>query len=630
MVAHYLPISVSNRTAATIQVQYEASSSSSKGYTDTIGSFQTTPTKAVKTDFKLQHLESLISIDLEEPKLIKIQLRKKRRIPHRHENNTSSASSATTSNDNKHASKKDSTAQARSATIKNNLKKTLLGKAEQNGKFLRLQVNYFLNSQPLKLRDQDIIEDQDEDEQAQVAQTADVISGEGDEIGHQETRGETADISVNSPQAAHGSPTDCRNGGAQPRPKKLFIPKFEIFQSISDDGSVSIMILKNRDFSNWMADLPDEVPISELTIPGSHQSCALYGWPVARCQTRSLARQLKDGIRFLDIRLALPTKATVTKKKPNPKSKGDGSGKLVAYHGIQSQVLKFQEILGILDDFLTNQPTETVIISIKRENHSNSELFKKTLLEEFIQFYQSDDNFKSHWWLNAFLPNSLKQVRGKLILFSRKLFQSDDEEDFGSGFQFGQTIQAKFGKQASPTQMLPYDLGSCFSICKKSTLACISLCGALHEPLRSTASPVPPTQPPNRGALASKSTGIAPGGGEDGDTRLTESTAREPGVPNENPRTWVITFLSASSLFLGFPSICSRGIGFPKSGLGIEGINSRVARWLVSRRDHYHHPGPNVNATSSSNIKGVVCLIDFYQSPKEGLVSLLVDCNFTS
>ncbi|KAH9443024.1 hypothetical protein MJO29_014227 [Puccinia striiformis f. sp. tritici] len=329
-----------------------------------------------------------------------------------------------------------------------------------------------------------------------------------------------------------------------------------------------------------------------------HQSCALYGWSVARCQTRSLARQLKDGIRFLDIRLALPTKATVTKKKPNPKGK------------------------GILDEFLTNQPTETVIISIKRENHSNSESFKKTLLEEFIQFYQSDDNFKSHWWLNAFLPNSLKQVRGKLILFSRKLFQSDNEEDFGIRFPIWPNNSSQIWETSIPNTNVAvqewFDLGSCFSICKKSTLACISLCGALLEPLRSTASPVPPTQPPNRGALASKSMGIAPGGGEDGDTRLTESTTREPEVPNENPRTWVITFLSASSLFLGFPSICSRGIGFPKSGPGIEGINSRVARWLVSRRDHYHHSGPNVNATSSSNIKGVVCLIDFYQSPKEG------------
>ncbi|POW14578.1 hypothetical protein PSTT_02816 [Puccinia striiformis] len=276
-----------------------------------------------------------------------------------------------------------------------------------------------------------------------------------------------------------------------------------------------------------------------------HQSCALYGWPVARCQTRSLARQLKDGIRFLDIRLALPTKATVTKKKPNTKRKGDGSGKLVAYHGIQSQVLKFQEILGILDDFLTNKPTETVIISIKRENHSNSELFKKTLLEEFIQFYQSDDNFKSHWWLNAFLPNSLKQVRGKLIFFSRKLFQSDDEEDFGIRFPIWPNNSSQIWETSIPNTNVAvqdwYDLGSCFSICKKSTLACISLCGAILEPLRSTASPVPPTQPPIVGRLLE----------EHGDCarrrrrwryKIDRVYGREPGVPNENPRLGSLLF----------------------------------------------------------------------------------------
>jgi hypothetical protein len=32
------------------------------------------------------------------------------------------------------------------------------------------------------------------------------------------------------------------------------------------------MILKSRNFSNWMSYLPDEVAISELTIPGSHVS----------------------------------------------------------------------------------------------------------------------------------------------------------------------------------------------------------------------------------------------------------------------------------------------------------------------------------------------------------------------
>lgn len=81
--------------------------------------------------------------------------------------------------------------------------------------------------------------------------------------------------------------------------------------------------------------------------------------------------------------------------------------------------------------------------------------------------------------------------------------------------------------------------------------------------------------------------------------------------------TWVINYLSACSLLLAFPNICARGFGLPKRGLGIEGVNTRVARWLVDRRD-----------AVDGGVHGVVCLMDFYHSPKEALVALLVDCNF--
>ncbi|OAV96853.1 hypothetical protein PTTG_05770 [Puccinia triticina 1-1 BBBD Race 1] len=626
MVHHYLPISISNRTTATIQVHYEPSSSMVSEYTDSIGPFQTTPTKAIKTDFKLHHLESVISIDLEEPTLVKVQLvKKQRKILRLHDQSSSASSATTTTNDNQNTSKNNERRPSRSAGIKKKLTETLLSKDDHSRKFFRLKIDYYLNSQPLKLRDQNIIEEQAEVDDGQVVYSTDVFTGQGEEVGHQGPRGKTADTFEDPSEEASGSPVSRRNSYVQPPGKKLFIPKFEIFQAISQDGSVSIMILKSRNFSNWMSQLPDQLPISEITIPGSHQSCAIYGWPVARCQTRSLARQLRDGIRFLDIRLALSTK-----KKQNPNSKMGESGKLVAYHGIQSQVITFQEILRILNDFLRDQPTETVIVSIKRESNSDTaSVFKKILLDEFIGFYESEENFKSHWWLKSFLPHSLKQARGKLILFSRKLFQADGEEDFGIRFPVWPNNSNEIWETSIPNTNVAvqdwYDIGSCLSIHKKSALACVSLCGALHEPLRSTSSPVPLAQPTTGDISTSRNTAVP---SDEGEGILTECTAHETVTSNENPRTWVITFLSASSLLLGFPSICSKGIGFPKAGLGIEGINSRVARWLVSRRDHHHHPGPNVNATSSSNIKGVVCLMDFYQSPKESLVCLLVDCNF--
>ncbi|EHS64832.1 uncharacterized protein PGTG_22509 [Puccinia graminis f. sp. tritici CRL 75-36-700-3] len=634
MVDHFLPISISNRTSATIQIHCEASSSTSSEYKDSIGAFQTTLTKAIKADFTLKNLEILISIDLEEPTLVKIQLVKRRRRNCRLQDQRTEASSSTTTtitDDNQHPTKKNEILRNKSAIIKNKIQGTLLSKVDQNRKFFRLKIDYYLNSQPLKPRDQQIIEEQAEADDAPLEQPTEVAIAQDNDAEHQALQGKTLEVQGKNPGATEASPDQAQESSAARRNslnqspgKRLFVPKFEIFQVISPDGSVSIMILKSRNFSNWMSHLPDEVAISELTIPGSHQSCAIYGWPVARCQTRSLARQLKDGIRFLDIRLALPNK-----KKASPSHPTDETGKLIAYHGIQSQAIKFQEILRILDDFLSAQPTETLIVSIKRENHSDAELFKKTLLHEFVDFYQSEQSFKSHWWLNAFLPNSLKQVRGKIILFSRKLFHSAGEEDFGIRFPVWPNNSSEIWETSIPNTNVAvqdwYDIGSCLSISKKSTLACVSLCGALHEPLRSTSSPVPLAQPMSCDPSASRNTAVP---SEEGEGR--EGAAQDTETSNENPRTWVITFLSASSLLLGFPAICSRGIGLPKVGLGIEGINSRVARWLVSRRDQSHHPGPNLDPSSSSNIKGVVCLMDFYQSPKEALVSLLVDCNFTS
>lgn len=631
MLNHYLPLSISNRTSATIQVHYEAPLSlSASGYADIIGPFQTTPTKAIKTDFKLQNLQSVISIDLEEPELIKIELNKNTRRASRLPRHNSSASSASTAtSDGHHATsskKKDGMHPGGRAvtTLKKKIRNTVLGHNRAlNQNLVRLEVDYYLNSEPLKVRGQEVMDE----ELVEEEQPPDAIAGPSEHPVDRGLRGETDGITLVSPHV-YG---DHRS---EPARKKLFIPKFEIFQSISDDGSVSIMVLKRRNFSNWMSHLPDEVPISSLTIPGTHQSCATYGWPIGQCQTRPLATQLKEGIRFLDIRLALPSKGDKSKKqKEAVKSKIDDRGRLRAYHGIQSQKIKFQEILTILDHFLTSQPTETIIVSIKRENHGDPALFKNALRDELVEFYHSEENLKRHWWLHAFLPHSLKQTRGKLILFSRMLHNDPNEEDFGIRFPVWPNNSSEIWETSIPNTNVAvqdwYGIGSCLSISKKSTLACVSLCGAVHEPLRSTSSPIPTTSLGMKGGLS----GRAKGSVSSQETGREENGSRQMSPEDVPPRTWVITFLSASSLFLGFPNICARGIGLPARGLGIEGINSRVTRWLVSRRDHPHHSPQTPNnppSGGSTAIKGVVCLIDFYQYPKHALVSLLVDSNFPS
>ena len=60
-----------------------------------------------------------------------------------------------------------------------------------------------------------------------------------------------------------------------------------------------------NDLSWWMYYVNDSTSLANLTIPGSHDSGALYE-PVAGtaiCQNLSIREQLDIGVRYLDIRL---------------------------------------------------------------------------------------------------------------------------------------------------------------------------------------------------------------------------------------------------------------------------------------------------------------------------------------
>ena len=61
------------------------------------------------------------------------------------------------------------------------------------------------------------------------------------------------------------------------------------------------------DPSRWMESLSDDTYLSEITIPGTHDSAARYvmlGY-VMRCQDTSIYEQLDNGYRYLDLRIAL-------------------------------------------------------------------------------------------------------------------------------------------------------------------------------------------------------------------------------------------------------------------------------------------------------------------------------------
>ena len=55
----------------------------------------------------------------------------------------------------------------------------------------------------------------------------------------------------------------------------------------------------------WMTHIPDAYLISEINLPGTHDSCTCrVQFPFfSKCQQTTIAQQLNSGIRFLDIRV---------------------------------------------------------------------------------------------------------------------------------------------------------------------------------------------------------------------------------------------------------------------------------------------------------------------------------------
>ena len=152
---------------------------------------------------------------------------------------------------------------------------------------------------------------------------------------------------------------------------------------------------KGNEYAKWMANLDDNTSLRAVNMPGSHDTMALYsiGDLAGQCQSLSLMDQLNLGVRFLDIRL-----------------KQEGN-KLKAVHGFIDQRATFDDVNNVVSDFLTTNPSEFIIMSIKEEADSSKPI------GSFEDCLKAKLNGK--YLLNTTLPTRVEYARGKVILLSR-------------------------------------------------------------------------------------------------------------------------------------------------------------------------------------------------------------------
>jgi 1-phosphatidylinositol phosphodiesterase len=184
-----------------------------------------------------------------------------------------------------------------------------------------------------------------------------------------------------------------------PDPRRQFTGVF-----LPNDAYLSIYPSAN--LPCWMKELKDETPLSALSIPGTHNSPTYYkALPSVRCQAVSPKSQLENGIRFFDIR--------VQPQSPTDLSK-DG---LILVHGVFPISLTGTKYLRDLTnptlDFLARNPSETLIMSLKREGAGNA---TDQQLSQILHKHYATDSAK--WFTEPRIP-TLGEARGKIVLLRR-------------------------------------------------------------------------------------------------------------------------------------------------------------------------------------------------------------------
>ncbi|KAF2161795.1 hypothetical protein M409DRAFT_27853 [Zasmidium cellare ATCC 36951] len=189
------------------------------------------------------------------------------------------------------------------------------------------------------------------------------------------------------------------------------------YTGVYNPSNSFLAIVESTDQHNWMKEFGDDTPLSALSIPGTHNSPTYHkALPSVRCQAVSPVEQLRNGVRFFDIRV----------QPGNPQDPKDDNLNLV--HGVFPISLtgpkKFRGLLNEVLDFLKENPSETLIMSLKREGPGDATDQQLSLI---LKDLYTDD---SKWYTEPRVPK-LGEVRGKVVLLRRFAIADRLKQEWG-------------------------------------------------------------------------------------------------------------------------------------------------------------------------------------------------------
>lgn len=165
--------------------------------------------------------------------------------------------------------------------------------------------------------------------------------------------------------------------------------------------SLRLRKLIDTKLNNWMQDIEDNRLVCKMSIPGTHDTAADSGNDWVKTQDKNIEQQLNSGIRFFDIRLV------------------HDNGVLKLCHASHTFNTTFVgDVLKTTAKFLKEHPSETVIMTIKRDNdldHGDATKYRAALQKAL-----EGDRALTPYMVKSFRADfTLGDLRGKMLIISR-------------------------------------------------------------------------------------------------------------------------------------------------------------------------------------------------------------------
>ena len=184
---------------------------------------------------------------------------------------------------------------------------------------------------------------------------------------------------------------------------------------------------------NWMQDIEDNRLVCKMSIPGTHDTGAYTGIAWVKTQDKNIKEQLASGIRVFDIRLVR-----------------DGGVLKLCHSSAIFDVSFIPDVLRATAEFLRDHPSETVIMTLKRDHDKDNDggaKYREAVAQALVA-----DPFVTPYIAGAFKPDfTMGDLRGKMLILSREGWYST-----GSGYvprwpdnkSFSSTIESVDGSHA--------------------------------------------------------------------------------------------------------------------------------------------------------------------------------------